>query len=103
MMHDKAGMMRTLEAVIAFFLTFTFLVYITQSVEPIQHPLNPLDILPVLEMDDAFRTCAINNDRDCLRSIISDYMPGEFEFEIIVDDDFFPPEDRQVIQEIVNR
>ena len=97
-MHSK-GMLRTLEAVMAFILTFTFLVIISKPAISPDSDIQPFGVLIFLESDDEFRECAFVNDEDCLTTIIADYLPRYLEYRIVVDSPFFPPEDQEVIAE----
>lgn len=96
---NKRAMLRTLEAILAFMLTFTFLVYISHQNVPAKKPLDSLGVLLIVESDDAFRQCVYSNDRDCLSSIAGAYIPNDYEYRIVVDDAFFPTEGQDAVIE----
>ena len=80
-MVGKRGMFKTLEALIALFITMTFLlVFLPQEAADIQ--AEPKGFLSLLRKDDEFRSCAIEKNMTCINQTIGKNLEGSFEFQL---------------------
>ena len=78
--------MRTLEAFLAFFITFIFVVFIVlKGVSP-KALKAQLDVLPALEQRDDFRECVYAENATCVENMVFDFVPPAYKFRISIDD-----------------
>ena len=81
----RKAYVRTLEAFIAFFITFIFVVFVVLkgiSAKPLK---TQLDILPALEQRDDFRNCVYEENNTCIEEIVRPFVPGAYRFKVSVD------------------
>ncbi len=83
--RNRKAYVRTLEAFLAFFITFIFVVFIVLkgiSAKPLR---TQLDILPALEQRDDFRQCVYESNATCIEDIVGPFIPGAYNFKISID------------------
>ena len=79
------GILKTLEAFIALFLAFTFLlVFIPQ--ERIDDFSEPVGFLSVLGENNDFRSCVIAKNTTCISQTIDDNLDENFDFKFNLSD-----------------
>lgn len=80
-MIDRKGIFKTLEALIALFITMTFLlVFIPQEAANLQ--TEPKGFLSILREDDDFRSCVIEKNVTCINQTIDKSLEDNFEFRL---------------------
>ena len=84
-MRNKRAYLRTLEAFLAFFITFIFVVFIVMKGIGAKPPKTQLDILPALEQRDDFRSCIYAGNASCAEGLVDPYIPAAYEFKISID------------------
>jgi len=77
----------TLEAFMAFFITFLFVVFVVLkgiSAKPLK---TQIDIFPALEERDDFRTCVYAGNASCVEILVnrSGFVPATYHFKIGID------------------
>jgi len=78
-MVDKKGIFKTLEALIALFMTMVFLVlFLPQETADIQ--TEPKGFLSILREDDSFRNCIIQKNTTCINQTIDKNLEDNFDF-----------------------
>ena len=82
----KKGFVRTVEAMLAVLLGFTFLLFIVPN-ESGDSGYENEKILQGFEQDPSFRDCAIGGNYSCIRSYIDLVMPVYYEYDVLVSDD----------------
>lgn len=82
----KKGYLKTVEAVIAFLLTFA-LILIVQTQNPAEVRVDKIAILSALEQKDSFRACVINDNATCVYDEIRFVLPREYSFNVTVSSD----------------
>ncbi|MBU2561637.1 MAG: hypothetical protein KKD17_05020 [Nanoarchaeota archaeon] len=81
---NRKGYMRTLEAFLAFFITFIFVVFVVlKGVSP-KGSKTPLDILSALEQRDDFRECVYAGNATCAQLIVRPYIPSSYDFKVAI-------------------
>jgi hypothetical protein len=83
-LNSKKAYVHTIEAFIAFFITFIFVIYIiSKGVSPkAEQPA--LNILDSLEQRDDFRDCVYAVNLTCAENIISSYVPSTYNFKVSI-------------------
>ena len=82
----KAAVFRTLEALIAIFITFLFLLVFIPQVRENAQPQTPQNVLVSLRENDDFRNCVIQKNQTCLNQLAGKNIEGKYEFLINVSD-----------------
>jgi len=72
--------MRTVEAIIAVFITFVFVIYFFPTEAATESRKPNLNLLPVLEKNDAFRRCIIEENTTCINATIEAILPGSYSY-----------------------
>lgn len=80
MVNGKQAYLRTLEAVIAIFITFLFLLYIAPERSVSAAMEENLYVMPVLAKNLAFRNCVLIQNVSCINSTIDDNLPNQYNF-----------------------
>ncbi len=83
----KEGIFKTLEALIAIFVTFAFLaVFIPQQRE---HPLpeSPANILASLRENDGFRNCVVLQNLTCINQSIERNLDDSYDYMVNLSND----------------
>ena len=80
----KKAYMRTLEAFIAFFITFIFVVFIVLKGISAETSKIQLEILPALEQRDDFRECIYAGNVTCAEDIIESFVPTAYNFKVSI-------------------
>ena len=85
-MVNRRAFIRTLEAVLAVLVSYTFLVAIIpvgsdQAVTPNYHILNGF------EQDETFRHCALSSNSSCIDAYVETQLPNDLEYRVIMTDD----------------
>jgi hypothetical protein len=83
-MKNKKAYMRTLEAFIAFFITFIFVVFIVLKGIGAESSKIQLEILPALEQRDDFRECIYAGNITCAEDIIGPFVPTAYNFKVSI-------------------
>lgn len=81
----RKAYIRTLEAFLAFFITFIFVVFILLKGTGAKPLRTQLDILPALEQRDDFRDCVYASNTSCIEDIVEPLVPGAYNFKISLD------------------
>ncbi len=82
----KQGIFRTLEALIAIFITFLFLViFIPQQRERAQ-PTAPPNAITNLRDNDEFRNCVIQKNETCINQSIDRNLADSYDFKFNLSD-----------------
>ena len=74
-MKRKKGYIKTLEAFLAFFATFMFVVFVVLKGVPDLSEKATLDILRNLEQQDSFRDCVYGENVTCMDQFIGPMIP----------------------------
>ncbi|MBN1544384.1 hypothetical protein JW898_02885 [Candidatus Woesearchaeota archaeon] len=81
---NRKAYMRTLEAFLAFFITFIFVVFVVlKGVSP-KGAKTPLEILSSLEQRDDFRECVYAGNETCARLIVRQYIPSSYDLKVSI-------------------
>lgn len=83
---NKKAIFRTLEALIAIFITLLFLLMFIPQVRERSEPQTPQNVLASLRDNDDFRNCAIQKNQTCLTQFAERNLEGKYEFKINVSD-----------------
>ncbi|MBT7902365.1 hypothetical protein HN587_00770 [Candidatus Woesearchaeota archaeon] len=83
--NNKKAYVRTLEAFLAFFLTFAFLVFIIYGGPQLKIGLEELNVLHDLEPDPEFRTCVEAMNSSCVSDLV-DLQIAKYEFEVTINE-----------------
>lgn len=78
--RSKQGLLKTLEALIALFLTFTMLIVFIPRDTVTQQSTEPKGFLPILRENDAFRSCVVSKNVTCINQTINDNLEDNFNF-----------------------
>ena len=77
--------MHTLEAFLAFFVTFMFVIFIVlKGVSPAP-AVGVLGVLTSVEQRDDFRECVYALNSTCVESIVAPFIPASYDFSISID------------------
>ncbi len=79
-MVSKKGLLKTLEALIALFLTLTMLIVFIPRDSTTEQSSEPKGFLPVLSENDAFRSCIVTKNATCINQTIDDSLEDNFRF-----------------------
>ncbi|MBI5398304.1 hypothetical protein HZB03_02465 [Candidatus Woesearchaeota archaeon] len=82
----KKAYVATLEAFFAFFLTFSFIIFVVHEIATSKALNTPRNILPTLENDETFRQCILTDNTTCLQNIIDPYVPPIFDIKVTVNE-----------------
>ena len=86
----KQAYVRTLEAFIAFTITFIFLIFLLsmfRGAESTQQ--QDIRVLKNFEQRPEFRACVYANNVTCIVSLVNSSVPEEFDYEITINDASF--------------
>ena len=83
---NKKAIFKTLEAFIAVFITFLFLIVFIPQIRERTEPQTPQNILVTLRDNDEFRNCVIQKNQTCLSQFAERNLEGKYEFKINVSD-----------------
>ena len=86
MVKGKEGIFRTLEALIAIFITFLFLLIFIPQLRERAAPQTPPNVLASLGDNDDFRNCVIQKNQTCLNQFIERSIEGKYEFKLNTSD-----------------
>lgn len=86
-MVGKKGFMRTVEILVAVIITFMFIIFVIPKYIEFQREGPDLEILRILEDDDEFRGCVLEEDRACVNSKINDTIPMRYDYNFDVSED----------------
>jgi hypothetical protein len=84
---SKEGVFRTLEAFIAIFITFTFLLVYIPSQRQLAFDDLPPNFLVDLRDNDDFRRCVMLENYTCINETVNVNIEDSYEFVINVSDD----------------
>ncbi len=79
-MVGKQGLLKTLEALIALFLTLTMLIVFIPRDTLTEQISEPKGFLPILRENDAFRNCVVSKNTTCINQTINDNLEDNFHF-----------------------
>ncbi len=79
-MVGKQGLLKTLEALIALFLTLTMLIVFIPRDSVTDQIKEPTGFLPILRENDAFRSCVVAKNTTCINRTIDDNLEDNFNF-----------------------
>lgn len=86
-MVGKQGIFRTIEALIAIFITFAFLaIFLPQQREQVQQ-LAPPNALAGLAENDDFRNCVVQKNDTCINESIDKALPRTYNFRFNLSED----------------
>ena len=80
----KKGYMRTMEAFLAFFLTFVFVVLIVMKGTAAKPSMEQFEVLPALSQRDDFRACVYAGNTTCAEQLIDPFIPGSFRYKVSI-------------------
>ena len=86
---NRKAYVRTLEAFLAFFITFVFVVLIVNKGELTKPLNNELNILSSLNERDDFRYCIYTSNTSCIDNLVSPLMPSRYDFNMSIDKPLF--------------
>ena len=86
-MVDKQGVFRTLEALIAIFITFMFLAFYLPQQREQARPEAPQGILSGLRDNEEFRNCAIQKNSTCINQSIEKSLEDKYDFKFNLSED----------------
>lgn len=84
-MVGKSGILKTLEAIIALFLTFLILIIFLPPAQ-VEQTQDIEGFLNILAKDDGFRSCAMSKNSTCLNHSINANLPDNFDFTFNISD-----------------
>ncbi len=79
-MVGKKGLLKTLEALIALFLTLTMLIVFIPRDSVTEQISEPKGFLSILRENDAFRSCVVAKNTTCINQTIDDNLEDNFYF-----------------------
>ncbi len=79
-MVGKDGLLKTLEALMALFLTMTMLIVFIPRESVTDQVSEPTGFLPILRENDAFRGCVVAKNTTCINQTIDDNLEDNFNF-----------------------
>lgn len=79
-LKKKEGIFRTLEALIAVFITLLFLIVFIPQIRENKSPETPPNVLASLRNNDDFRNCVIKKNQTCLNQLIEQNIEGKYYF-----------------------
>jgi hypothetical protein len=86
MVAGKQGIFKTIEVLIAIFITFIFLfVFIPQQRASERNEPSP-DVISALSQDPGFISCVVSGDQACINMSIEKELPGEYSFKVNISD-----------------
>ena len=77
---NKQGVFRTLEALIAIFITFLFLIVFIPLQRERAQPTAPPNVLAGLMDNDEFRNCIIQKNQTCINQSIGNNLDDSYDF-----------------------
>ena len=78
---NKQGVFRTLEALIAIFITFLFLLVFIPQQRELSVPETPPNILAGLRDNEDFRNCVILKNQTCINQTIEKNLEDKYDFK----------------------
>ena len=89
---DKKAYLKTVEAVIAFLLTFGLILVVqTQNTSDVR--FDKIAVLSALEQKESFRTCVITDNSTCVYDEVQFVLPREYSFNVTVSSDpYYTPD-----------
>ncbi len=87
MKSSKKGFIRTLEAVIAIFITFFFISFVLPTRPAVPTLSENLNILDTLKEDETLRDCVIIGNATCINNTIRINLENRFEFVFNISSD----------------
>lgn len=78
---DKQGIFRTLEALIAVFITFLFLMVFIPTQRERAQPTAPPNVLADLRDNDDFRNCVIQKNETCINQSVDRNLADSYDFK----------------------
>lgn len=78
---DKKAVFRTLEALIAAFITFTFLIIFIPQLREQATPEAPPNVLAVLRGNDEFRNCVMLQNYTCVNQSVDKNLEDKYNFK----------------------
>ncbi|MBI2176524.1 hypothetical protein HYU40_04250 [Candidatus Woesearchaeota archaeon] len=88
---NKQGIFRTLEALIAIFITFLFLIVFVPMQRERAQPTAPQNVLASLRDNDEFRNCVIQKNETCINQSIGRNMEDSYDFKFNLSDKPYAP------------
>ncbi|MFC1754395.1 hypothetical protein ACFL96_13555 [Thermoproteota archaeon] len=97
----KKAYMRTLEAFIAFIMTFSFLIFIAASRHSSTEPDTPqLYVLHNFEQRPDFRDCVYINNITCIEDLVNSSIPRAYGFHATVNDASYEREENTFVDSL---
>ncbi|NQU78434.1 hypothetical protein HQ545_01570 [Candidatus Woesearchaeota archaeon] len=84
MMFAKKGYIRTMEAFIAFFITFIFVVFIVMKGINTESGRVEFDVLSSVEQRDDFRDCIYAGNVSCAEELARPFIPLAYDYKISI-------------------
>lgn len=81
---SRKAYVHTLEAFIAFFVTFIFVIFIINKGVLPKAGHEPLNILSALEQRDDFRECVYASNETCAQDAVFPLMPYTYDFKVSI-------------------
>ena len=85
-MINKQGMFRTIEALIAIFITFIFLIVFIPLQRERAQSTAPPNVLATLRDNDEFRNCVIQKNETCINQSIDRNLEDSYDFRFNLSD-----------------
>ena len=86
----KKEYFRTLEAFIAFTITFIFLIFLLSMLRGAESPQEQqIRVLKQFEQRPDFRNCVYSNNITCLTSLVNGTVPEDYDYQITINDASF--------------
>lgn len=82
MLHEKEGIFKTIEALIAIFITFLFLMVFIPQQRELTTRQAPQNALVGLASNDDFRNCAISRNFSCVNQTIDRQLKDLYDFKV---------------------
>ncbi|MBI2143161.1 hypothetical protein HYU20_02360 [Candidatus Woesearchaeota archaeon] len=83
---NKQGVFRTLEALIAIFITFLFLIVFIPTQRERAQPTAPPNVLADLRDNDEFRNCVMQKNETCINQSIDRNLEDSYDFKFNLSD-----------------
>ncbi|MBI2550599.1 hypothetical protein HYV83_05495 [Candidatus Woesearchaeota archaeon] len=84
---NKKGVFRTLEALIAIFITFLFLLVFIPQQRELSVPETPPNILAGLRDNEDFRNCIILKNQTCINQTLDKNLEDKYDFKFNLSED----------------
>ncbi len=80
----KKGFIRTLEAIIAIFITLFFVTFVLPKQSAVPAPSESLNLMDALKEDETLRDCVIIGNTTCINATINRTLEDSYDFAVSI-------------------